>query len=470
MPFCNPDKIIVGPDRFRLADLTDSSVVEIADSINELGGQIQPILVTDNMELVDGGNRLAACKLLNREVWYENETEGRLMLNSPLLRRKAELQANIKRRNFTPSQIARATAEIDSIMRELHGSKRSGPGEAEGWTQDDTAKVMGYKSRKTVTDALMVDRAMKTSLRSAIEAAPTMNDAVKIVVRATKLEAAKLGAKRIAATDISVDGIDADLSPYEHFSKKVILGDCLAGLRNVADGVCNLFVTDPPFGIDLVKATQDRPDCPHDCYDDKAEDILPLTKAVLAEMARVGKPDCHIFMFCGAEHWSDIKAYVTSLGFLVMRKPVLWVKMNPSIGKMQAGRNNNPDMYFASAYEVALFAWRGQARLATPGVSDVFAHPIEQNKTHIAQKPVQLLVDIIKCLYNPGINTTLIDPFVGSGSTLIAAERLGIKNYWGYELDPESREKAITNMTLAYAERISQQPVESLDEFNEEEF
>jgi site-specific DNA-methyltransferase (adenine-specific) len=354
-------------------------------------------------------------------------------------------------------------------MRELHGSKRSGPGEAEGWTQDDTAKVMGYKSRKTVTDALLVARAMDTPLRSAIEAAPTMNDAVKIVVRATKVEAARLGAKRIAATSTNEDGIDADVSPYDHFAQKIILGDCLEGLKSVSDGVCNLFVTDPPFGIDLWKATQYRPDCPHNCYDDKEADILPLTKAVLAEMARIGKPDCHIFMFCGAEHWSALADYTRSLGFLVMRKPVLWVKMNPTTGKTQAGRNNNPDMYFASAYETAMFAWRGQAKLATPGVSDVFPHPIEQNKTHIAQKPVQLLVNIIKCLYNPGLTTTLIDPFAGSGSTLIAAEQLGIKNYWGYELDPESREKAITNMVMAYADRTSQQ-IEALDEFNEEEF
>ena len=52
---------------------------------------------------------------------------------------------------------------------------------------------------------------------------------------------------------------------------------------------------------------------------------------------------------------------------------------------------------------------------------------------HPTVKPVSMLVDVIKdCSYRSGI---ILDPFLGSGSTLIAAEQSG-RRCFGIELDP----------------------------------
>ena len=52
--------------------------------------------------------------------------------------------------------------------------------------------------------------------------------------------------------------------------------------------------------------------------------------------------------------------------------------------------------------------------------------------THPTQKPVVLMEWLIRLLSNKG--DTVLDPFMGSGSTGVAAERLG-RNFIGIELN-----------------------------------
>ena len=55
----------------------------------------------------------------------------------------------------------------------------------------------------------------------------------------------------------------------------------------------------------------------------------------------------------------------------------------------------------------------------------------ESEKIHPTQKPVELLKKLIEIFTDPG--DVVIDPCAGSGSTLVAAERLGRKGY-GFEI------------------------------------
>jgi DNA modification methylase len=55
-------------------------------------------------------------------------------------------------------------------------------------------------------------------------------------------------------------------------------------------------------------------------------------------------------------------------------------------------------------------------------------------RQHPAEKPIDLLADIIKEVTPPG--GVILDPFAGSGSTLVAAKREGF-SYVGIEMEPE---------------------------------
>lgn len=63
----------------------------------------------------------------------------------------------------------------------------------------------------------------------------------------------------------------------------------------------------------------------------------------------------------------------------------------------------------------------------------------ESEKIHPTQKPVELLKTLIEIFTDPG--DVVIDPVAGSGSTLIAAERLGRKAY-GFEIKKDFYTKA----------------------------
>ena len=464
MPFCHPDKITVPKDRFRPADSVE--VEAMAQSFREVG-QLQPILVDKDMNLTAGLHRLMTCKKLEREVWYETEEMGRLILNSPMLRRMAEYQENFRRKDFTPAQKSEAIAYIDSLMRELHGSKVAGKGTGDGeWTQMDTAKKLGLKSHRTVSEAITVTKAIEKEIPG-VKEAKTHQEAMSIVKTTTRMKAAEELARRQ-----SEKGTAEVENPIEHFGEKLILGNCLEKMRELSGGICSFFITDPPWKINMDKAMDDHGSAAQRAtgtYDDSADDIIQLLKDVTTEMYRVARPDCYVVMFCGIKHFNELSEHFREAGFQVYNKPLVWVKTSDG-GGMCSSKSPAPSLWPASVTDFMILARKGNATLAQLHKGDAFLSPPcpTVERIHQAQKPIRLMEDIIRRFYHPGTNPLLIDPFAGSGSTLIAARRIGIKQYFGYELSAENRERAITYMVNVYMKE--QEASSDSVTINEEEF
>jgi site-specific DNA-methyltransferase (adenine-specific) len=72
---------------------------------------------------------------------------------------------------------------------------------------------------------------------------------------------------------------------------------------------------------------------------------------------------------------------------------------------------------------------RGRQEGATPDVLD-FAYT--GNRLHPTQKPIQALRPLIAAFCQP--SGTVLDPFCGSGSTLVAAQEID-RNFIGIEID-----------------------------------
>ncbi|MGN1274870.1 MAG: DNA-methyltransferase, partial [Thermoguttaceae bacterium] len=84
---------------------------------------------------------------------------------------------------------------------------------------------------------------------------------------------------------------------------------------------------------------------------------------------------------------------------------------------------------------------------------NIFAIPSQSSDTglHPTQKPVRLMELLIESVTQPG--QTVCDPFCGSGTTLIAALRLGRK-YIGFEINPEYYQTALARLELEKSQYV----------------
>lgn len=207
---------------------------------------------------------------------------------------------------------------------------------------------------------------------------------------------------------------------------KLLLGDCLARMAEIADGSVDAIVTSPPYnkgtstGAGYGKGWGITSHLA-DAYHGYADDLHPETyerwqSRVLSECWRLLSPSGAIFY----NHKPRIqaKALRTALDWnpgLPVRQIITWVP--------RGGVNFSPT-HFRPVYEwVVVFAKPG-FRLKSrshSGVGDVWTIPYDAGVDHPAPFPVELPARILRAIDAP----TVLDPFMGSGSTGVASIREG---------------------------------------------
>ena len=220
---------------------------------------------------------------------------------------------------------------------------------------------------------------------------------------------------------------------------KIYQGDCLEVMRGMESGSIRLIVTSPPYNLKnstgngmkdgrggkwpkaaLIDGYDQHEDAmPHDQY-------VKWQRECLTEMERLLRPDGAIFYnhkwrVQGGllQHRSDIVD-----GFPV-RQILIWERAG--------GINFNPG-YFLPNYEVIYLIAKPDFKLVPKAnaVGCVWRIPQESDNPHPAPFPVELAS---RCIQSVGAGPVL-DPFMGSGSTAIAAEAEGIE-WIGIEKSPE---------------------------------
>lgn len=151
------------------------------------------------------------------------------------------------------------------------------------------------------------------------------------------------------------------------------------------------------------------------------------------EVHRVLKRDTHFYLMCDQETAFIAKPIAEQAGFKFW-KPLVWDKRSIGMG-----------YHYRARYEFVLFFEKGKRRLADLGIADVLEVPRVRGG-YPAEKPSALSEIFIKQSSVAG--DLVVDPFMGSGSSGVAALQQG-RRFAGNDVSDDSLKLARERLLVA---------------------
>jgi site-specific DNA-methyltransferase (adenine-specific) len=257
---------------------------------------------------------------------------------------------------------------------------------------------------------------------------------------------------------------------------KLYNSDCIAGMSSIPEGSIDLAFADPPFNIGYK----------YDVYEDRraADEYLAWTKKWGDVLVRTLKPTGTFWLAIGDDFAAELKLiFQRELG-LCCRSWVIWYYTFGVNCKYKFSRSHTHLFHFVkdpanftfnteairvpSARQLVYADSRADSRGRLPDDTwilrpqdatgsftpeeDVWYFPRvcgtfkERAGWHGCQMPEQLLGRIIKSCSKPG--ETVLDPFGGSGTTLVTAKKLD-RHFIGFELSKNYAKQIEARLKIA---------------------
>ena len=214
---------------------------------------------------------------------------------------------------------------------------------------------------------------------------------------------------------------------------RVTCGDSTAPAtyaRLLGDERADCVWTDPPYGVDYVGKT----DQALTIKNDGAVGLPALLAGAFTALTTAAAPGAAIYIAHPAGPLSVVFALAFQAAGWSLRQTLVWDKGTLALGHSDYHYRHEPILY---GYTSGGKGRRGRGGLGWFGdnaqVSVLCVPKPKANRDHPTMKPVEL---ITICLANSTpIDGLVLDPFGGSGSTLMACEQLGRRGRL-IELDP----------------------------------
>ena len=230
--------------------------------------------------------------------------------------------------------------------------------------------------------------------------------------------------------------------------------DCLEVMAELPDQSIDLIWTDPPYGNtnnhnDLNAALAKKDGRTVEAIaNDGLDDMKVVVSGMLAHAVRLMSPDRNALCVCcsggGGKNgplfaWLANRLDEEGLAFF---HSVIWDKINPGLGWRYRRQH---EMVMVSHKRGSRILWRDKRR----STGNVIAQSAPQNRCHPNEKPLGLVRKFLELHASAG--ETVLDPFMGSGTTGVAALELGLK-FIGVELDEAHFETSCKRLEKAAAQ------------------
>lgn len=201
---------------------------------------------------------------------------------------------------------------------------------------------------------------------------------------------------------------------------KLYQGDCLEIIGGLPDKSIDMILSDPPYGMGY--KSNYRTQSHKAIANDKSLDWLDPFFALAYDKA---KDNTAHYIFCSWHNVDLFKQAAERNNFKVCDL-IVWEKNNTGMGDLKGT--------FAPKCEFILHIKKGKRHIEGTRDPNIIRYPRTDNKLHPTQKPVGLCEYLISKFSKQG--ETILDPFMGSGTSGIAALNMG-RDFIGIELDSD---------------------------------
>jgi len=219
----------------------------------------------------------------------------------------------------------------------------------------------------------------------------------------------------------------------DKYLNQIICGDCLEVMQGMPDKCVDLVLTDPPYGMNYqcgfrkIKSIKIK-------NDNTLTWLIPFA----TECFRVLKDNTHLYLFCNDYAISDFRKTFELVGFKPKRA-LVWIKNQITMGDLEGDYGNST--------EFLLFFHKGRKKLNGNRTDNILRFNKVSCDLHPTTKPVPMFEYLIN--KSSELNQTILDPFLGSGTTAIAAKQTD-RQFIGIELSPEYCEIARQRLAKTY--------------------
>jgi DNA modification methylase len=201
----------------------------------------------------------------------------------------------------------------------------------------------------------------------------------------------------------------------------------------MAGAKAQLVITDPPYGVSysdknaflnaIDKGNRNQTKIENDHLNKK--ETQAMWGLAFKNMADAMGSGAVVYCFMPQGGDQMMMMMMMMEGGIEPRHELIWLKNNHVLGRSDYNYKHEPILY----------AWKkgGHKFYGDFSTSVIECKKPHASKLHPTMKPVELVAILVK--NSSQLNETIYDPFLGSGTTLIAAEQLGRRCY-GMEISP----------------------------------